>query len=581
MIEALTALVVTLVIFLLMAVAYLGWGRAASRLISIAQPTSASPMLLIWLGWAFSLWILQVVHLFLPITVYVVIAVYGLGLIFSIQPIWHAVRSLKKSNFGFWIIFLISILLVAVWVSLRAMLPATNYDTGLYHFNAIRWINTFPIVPGLGNLHERLAFNQAFFTWVAALNFYPWFGHGSSLANSFLLLLSFASFLYFLRPVLHRPALLIEAHPFLYASALWVIPILGYLSIISRELSSPTPDLASSLLQLNMFVMLARGIAQWGSEERWMKAESAVVMFLAATAVTIKLSNLAVSAVLIGFCLIYAWRVSKTRIKDLLVSLAPALAVILVWGFRGVMLSGAPFFPATIGYLPVDWAMPFNNVVGQANSIYSWARQPHALNVLGNWNWLGPWLIVAGQDSAGVVYPFISAFVFGGLALMAAVYALLKRRGPLRWLYWSILLLPLLGLVFWFFTAPDLRFANSLFWLLSHSAALLLLCCLQPLLSRRGFAITLCIVFIAANFLLVKYSVGRYSFKEVSTSGWQPETTFPLIQKQTLSGSLIYTPDHGELCWDSPLPCTPDFNANLRLRVPGDLGAGFTVEQPK
>jgi len=43
----------------------------------------------------------------------------------------------------------------------------------------------YPYRSGLGNLHGRLAFNQSFFVYVAALNFYPFFGYGRSIANSF------------------------------------------------------------------------------------------------------------------------------------------------------------------------------------------------------------------------------------------------------------------------------------------------------------------------------------------------------------------------------------------------------------
>ncbi|MHB1482728.1 MAG: LIC_10190 family membrane protein, partial [Bellilinea sp.] len=38
---------------------------------------------------------------------------------------------------------------------------ATNPDTGIYHAQAIRWIETFPAVPGLGNLHTRFAYNSS------------------------------------------------------------------------------------------------------------------------------------------------------------------------------------------------------------------------------------------------------------------------------------------------------------------------------------------------------------------------------------------------------------------------------------
>ncbi len=40
---------------------------------------------------------------------------------------------------------------------------ASQYDTGLYHAQSIRWIEEYGAVPGLGNLHNRLAYNSAFF----------------------------------------------------------------------------------------------------------------------------------------------------------------------------------------------------------------------------------------------------------------------------------------------------------------------------------------------------------------------------------------------------------------------------------
>src|SRR5688572_15778226 len=38
-----------------------------------------------------------------------------------------------------------------------------NPDTNIYHAQAIHWIESYPVVPGLGNLHGRLAFNSSWF----------------------------------------------------------------------------------------------------------------------------------------------------------------------------------------------------------------------------------------------------------------------------------------------------------------------------------------------------------------------------------------------------------------------------------
>lgn len=572
-----SAIIEMLMIFLLMAVAYYGWGRLISYIPIIGKSTTGSTTGLIWMGWAISLLILQLAHLFTPVTAYVVIPLFAVGIVFSIKPVWNSLHAFRLRGSSFDILFFAAILILSVWVSIRAMLPAMNYDAGLYYFNSIRWINSFPIVPGLGNLHARLAFNQSFFTYAAALNFYPFFGHGSSLATSFLFVLSFASFVLPLRPIYQRPSKLFDSHPFLYASALFVLPLLGFLTVYYREISSPTPDLASSLLQLNMFVMLARGVANWASGEKWIKFDAAILAILAATTVTIKLSNLAFSVVAICFCTAYTWRSATNRIKEIAGLLFPGFLIVAVWGLRGFILSGAPFFPSTIGYIPASWAMPINTIKGWADSVYAWARLPHVPpdEVLSSWDWLKPWSLLAIKDTVGTVYPIISVMVFGGIAVISTVYAYLKKKSRLRFLEWGILLLPLTGIVFWFFTAPDTRFANSIFWILAYSAALLALYALQPILSRRIFVVALVIVFVAANFLIVKYAVGRYSYKEVSLSGWQAETEAPLLQKQTSTGYIVYTPESGDQCWDAPLPCTPDFNADLLLRIPRQLGSGF------
>ena len=42
-----------------------------------------------------------------------------------------------------------------------------HYDTGLYHAQSIRWIEEIGVVPGLGNLHNRLAYNSAAFSLTA------------------------------------------------------------------------------------------------------------------------------------------------------------------------------------------------------------------------------------------------------------------------------------------------------------------------------------------------------------------------------------------------------------------------------
>jgi hypothetical protein len=230
--------------------------------------------------------------------------------------------------------------------------------------------------------------------------------------------------------------------------------------------------------------------------------------------------------------------------------------------------------------MSVDWAVPIAEVVEEARAAYGHARQPNAQwrEALDGWGWFGPWSSRMSRDIGGVVYPLVLTGFFCIIAVISRWLSLSKKRGDLTYFDCVILTPVVIGLLFWFFTAPDLRFAQALFWCLSLSSAVLFLCAVQPLLKKCGFMVVMCVVFIIANLHFMGNAVKmRYSIQAVSSSGWHSIMTVPLIQKKTSSGLVVFTPKQGGSCWDSPLPCTPYFNPNLRLRIPGKLASGFTV----
>ena len=57
-----------------------------------------------------------------------------------------------------------------MWLGLIALRPLEIYDAGLYHLQAILWNGSYPTVPGLGNLHGRLAFYTSYFLLQAAFD---------------------------------------------------------------------------------------------------------------------------------------------------------------------------------------------------------------------------------------------------------------------------------------------------------------------------------------------------------------------------------------------------------------------------
>ena len=62
------------------------------------------------------------------------------------------------------VIYLIVMFLLFAYGGSRGYL---HFDSGLYHAQAIRWIEEYGVVPGLANLHCRLAYNSSAFVLTA------------------------------------------------------------------------------------------------------------------------------------------------------------------------------------------------------------------------------------------------------------------------------------------------------------------------------------------------------------------------------------------------------------------------------
>ena len=566
----------TLFIYLFLWVVFYGWGKITFTFFGIISKCSKYTVMTVWIGWAATIFLLQTLHFFAPINAKTTVPIFIIGIIYAV---FHLV-SRKYDFFNFRqrlqnpirIVFISFIVLViSAWVAARAMLNPSVYDSGLYHFNTIRWINTYAIVPGLGNLHGRLAFNQSFFTYVASLNFFPYFNHGRSLANSFLFLLVIVTLIPSFISIISRPSLLIETHPFRYAFDFFILPVVVFLGLSSNGIASPSPDLTSTLLQLVIFTVLIHGIEEWNDGQKKQDYRAFFLIVMATTAVTIKLSNLVFSASIIVFALAYTWHSSHHRYRSIMIILIPPFIITLVLIFRGYILSGAPLYPSTIGYISLDWSVPIDKVINEANCVFSWARQPrnHWSKVLGSWDWLEPWFSNISKSNSKrcfVLYPFFIAIVTYAMTFLIRYFK--KCRG-IRYNESAVLIPLISGLIYWFFTAPDPRFAHALFYLFSISSILLFLLTMRHTVATKTYCLIFFTFFLIGSFPFLGYEITHISnLKSVSISGWQTVRTVSLKKQKTNTGILVYTPMKGDQCWDSPLPSTPYFNSSLRLRVP-------------
>jgi hypothetical protein len=449
---------------------------------------------------------------------------------------------------------LIATLLVGwlVLCCMRAMGVPNNFDSGLYHFQSIRWLNEEALPIGLGNLHWRLALNQSYFGFLALLNVAPYWGHGYAAGGLFLVLLSYASVWEFLRSERLAVRLLVG------------IVLMTTVTYYAGTLANPSPDTAVALIQIPIVLWLLRLLAM-NRATGWEAAQSlaTALTVLSVAVVSIKLSSLAFAGVSV---LIAA--VGSLRIAKLYVPMFTRLCVYVVLAVgvhigTGYLLSGYPFFPATLlGNTTLPWALPAGQLEYETKLIYSWARTPGALDpdtVLSSWNWLSAWF---DRLPAVVWLPLVMGVV---LSFVNCLY-LRGTDGSHRVVVLSYL--PLIaGLVFWFMTAPDPRFLGtipglflsvSLFMFLRVTCSDRGLNLIERAYSSRGVQLSVFALFVLCNLKLVGLGA-------LSTNGWMAIPQPPLQENRSAQGVLIYTGALDAQCWNTSLPCAAGFDPQLRI----------------
>ena len=260
-----------------------------------------------WIGWSILLGALQVTHLFAPInkptaTAFLIAGMVGAAIILLIRARFRQPASIDRARGDTF--FLIGALAIA---SLLAFLPVFNactkqmilYDLGLDYLKTVRWMASYPIVPGLANVQGHLGFNQPGFLTTALLDailpdrwgifliggILPWMG------------LSFAVFSLFWLG-LHALGKVGPPRPLAVAYAcslpVWVF------AFLNDNLSSGSPNVTLACVMIHLFLVFSCFL--FCRDER--DANLGEVLVIGAACLCIKLTSL-------GF-VVGVWAVAAT-----------------------------------------------------------------------------------------------------------------------------------------------------------------------------------------------------------------------------------------------------------------------------
>ncbi|MFZ4813346.1 MAG: LIC_10190 family membrane protein [Phototrophicaceae bacterium] len=544
---------------------FTGVGLWVRRIFGAAPATAFDLLTAFWVGWAAYVGILQLWHFAAPIAPLIGWLLFALGMtgiVFHARTLWPILRAATSRYPLVWGLFA----LAAVLFGNSAMGAPSIADFALYHQQVILWNLESPIVAGLGNLHGRFAFNNSSFLYAALVDVWPLTGVGNHIAASLHIMALLALGLWGLARVIQR-----ELLPETLFAAL-ILPIVAWAATQNEYLRTPDSDLIPIVLAPVMGVMLLRLL---GKRAPHPQAETLLMVALACGGVVSKLSFAAYGGLAILLALWASRGLTRWRWA---VGVAFGGVIIGAWLVRGVILSGYPLYPSTLIAFPVDWRVACEAANAEAAWVYSWARNPGQpyQDVLGNWRWFPAWVTRVLRRDFEVFTPLLLA----GLALALGIF---WRRGMINGaahrppptnaviLY---LIAPIGALIFWFVTAPDVRFAGSLFWMLANGLLALVLtdvACTSPQAVRAG-------VIVLALVLTYDRRIEFDAYPPAPETGFYSAPMPELEARTTNSGLTVYIPTDNQSCYRAELPCTPHYDENLSLRVTGELSGGFRVE---
>ncbi len=531
-----------------------------------------------WLGWALALGIMQFWHFVFPVNDALALSFAffaALLLILRRQSLVDLVGRLLRDR-----MFLLAFGLLALWMSNRALGMPIKYDTGFRDIQAVTWIDTFPIIPGLGNLFSSLAFNHSVYLYDALLDTSIWSGRSVYIATGLLLTVYLAYALGAAFQLLRSQTAEEARWSRVFASA--TIPFIMFQTVrfggITHFLTDTVVDLVGFMTMIYLLDFLQYWRPNSGSRDYLVYRLAIIIL----TGFTVKQSfivyGLATAMLAVAVWLRRGGMRSGARRTQRTVALvfAVGLTLLLPWMARGVITSGYVAYPQSIGRFNVDWAIPLDQVEVRQRTLATNTRlrggDPDA--VLSSWEWLGPWL----REFAGNIFPTAMPTFVSVVGLALYLYGIRKKQ-PARQapsLPWWALLPMMIMLVFWFVTVPEDKYVRYILWSFAAlSITMAILSWRWVGWRRRVLAV---FAFILISLAYVAFLIIRHEEILVpagSTGGFHAPFLPEYDRYETEDGLILHVPIGMNQCWAIPLPCTPYPDSAVAARIPGDLRHGF------
>ncbi len=490
-----------------------------------------------------------IVSLFLPINVYTLISF----LIFGLTVAFYFRNEIKF--FRFFGNDRISSILILGFVGINLMVtlgPPLNYDSGLYHIQAIKWINEFPAVPGLANLHGRFGFNPNIFTFFALTSFSEVFNQEIFSINFAVFIVIGVYFINIIKSIFNEEGF---SNNFLLQFAMFV------LILLLPNLASPSPDFLSTVVPLFIFSR----IIELSNEKQEIKLKSFIpILILSIYILTVKLAAIPILLLFVFVGFIYSSELKKQ------LWLIPVLSfIVFPWIARTVISTGWLVFPfPSLDLFAFDWEVPVEHVITEKETVTGFARLQNENYMIAAHQlfseWFPEWwkrLSIFNQLF------FVASLVFPLFIFIGNVIRIIK----IDFLKITVIVTAFLGVLFWFYLAPDWRFGEA-FILVAALSPLLIKRKILTQYFRKPIFFNLLIFGLLGAFLVGKSNKIKENFHPIiNGNGIITPTTIEIPAGTTFSSFKIRNveikyPTQDPRCYDCEIPCTNLPYSTLMLR---------------